>query len=312
MEAVRRETDVAFGPAIPDARHRARERCGILFAIVCAMNGAFVPAVANVTTRGSDPFAVTVVTTWFAAAAALVVLVLRGRLHALLSPAYALRLASLGALGTGLAFTLFFAGAARSTAVDTVLCLQIEPVYSLLLSWWVLQHAPTVERVAATLLILVGLAIALGLEAWTGGGTWYLLATPLCWQLSHLIVLRGLPGVPTEVLAGARYVWGAVVLTVTQAFLYGGPGLPVATSGFPWAWVALQGLVLSYGGTVLWYAAVTRIDLARATVLVVPTVPVLSLGASFLLLGEVPSWRQALGLLIAAAGVYVFARRGVG
>jgi drug/metabolite transporter (DMT)-like permease len=56
-------------------------------------------------------------------------------------------------------------------------------------------------------------------------------------------------------------------------------------------------------GTLLWYQTITRIDLGRATAIVVPSIPVLSLGASFLVLGEVATPRQWLGLLLTAAGV---------
>jgi len=38
----------------------------------------------------------------------------------------------------------------------------------------------------------------------------------------------------------------------------------------------------------------------------VPSIPLLSLGASFLLLGEVPSLRQAAGMALAAGGVLAF------
>lgn len=71
-------------------------------------------------------------------------------------------------------------------------------------------------------------------------------------------------------------------------------------------YAALCALVLCYAGTLLWYNAVTRLDLARTTAIVVPSIPVLSLGASFLLLGETPTTQQLLDLLMTAAGVFVF------
>ena len=64
--------------------------------------------------------------------------------------------------------------------------------------------------------------------------------------------------------------------------------------------------MLCYLGTIVWYAAIARLDLARTTAIVVPSIPVLSLAATFLLLGEVPTLRQALGMLLTAAGVLAF------
>ena len=71
--------------------------------------------------------------------------------------------------------------------------------------------------------------------------------------------------------------------------------------------LALQGAVLSYVGTLLWYQAIQRLDLARCTSIVVPSIPLLSMGASFLLLGEVASPRQWIGLVLTVCGVLVFA-----
>ena len=44
--------------------------------------------------------------------------------------------------------------------------------------------------------------------------------------------------------------------------------------------------MLTYLGTMVWYAAIVRLDLARTTAIVVPSIPVLSLGATFVLLGD--------------------------
>ncbi len=67
-----------------------------------------------------------------------------------------------------------------------------------------------------------------------------------------------------------------------------------------------QGCVLAYVGTLMWYQAIARLDLARATAIVVPSVPLLSLVASFMLIGEVPTAYQLGGLLLTAAGVLAF------
>jgi drug/metabolite transporter (DMT)-like permease len=162
--------------------------------------------------------------------------------------------------------------------------------------------------VAAAAGILVGIALALEPRGLSGAlGVAFLLATPLCWQLSHLIALRGLPAVDPRVFATARYVFGGGLLAGAWALRAASGGGPPAASLVPQAPVlAFQGVVLSFVGTLLWYETISRLDLARATAIVVPSVPVLSLGASFLLLGEVASARQAVGLALAAAGVLAF------
>ncbi len=286
------------------------ERVGLLFAALCAANGAFVPAVAKLTTEHAAPLFVVSATAVFGGAAATVVLAVRRDLAALIRRETAGLLILLGALGTALPYLLFFVGTRRTTAIEAVVCLQIEPAYSLALAWLVLGHRLTVRRVASAAVLLAGIALAVGFgplgDPW---GIAMLLATPLCWQLSHLLVLRRLPGLSPEVLTGARYVYGALILTLAAAAWGGTAILPDAGSAAAQLPVlAFQGVVLFYLGTMLWYQTLARMDLSRATAIVVPSIPLLSLGASFLIVGEVPSLRQAAGMLLTAAGVLSFVR----
>lgn len=285
-----------------------QERSGLIFAALCAVNGAFVPAFAKLTTGYGDAFFVAASTTAFAGTCALAVLYARGELRVLLARGTGPRLAIIGALGTAAAQYLFFFGASGASAIDTVLCLQIEPAYALALAWIFLGHRPTMRRVIATLALMLGIALAIGTEGFTGSSaTWILLATPMCWQVSHLVTLRGLRGVAPHVLTGARYIYGGALLGMLYLIAGDSAGLPRAAD-LPvlLPLLVLQGVILAYAGTLLWYNAVTRLDLARTTAIVVPSIPVLSLGASFLLLGETPTLQQLFGLLMTAGGVLAF------
>lgn len=284
------------------------ERRGLAFAALCALNGAFVPGVAKLSTGHADPLLVAALTTLFGAGAAATVLGVRGELALLLRRETAPRLALIGALGTALAFFLYFQGVRRTSAIDAALCLQIEPVYAILVSWLVLGHRPTLRRAGAVVVLLSGIALAV-----RGGGfhdplgVGLLLATPLCWQASHLVVLRGLRGVAPPVLTGARYLYGGVLLSSGWLASGGLASLPDAAALAKLLPVlALQGVLLSYVGTLLWYQAIARLDLARATAIVVPSVPVLSLLATFVLVGEVPTASQWAGMALTVAGVLAF------
>jgi drug/metabolite transporter (DMT)-like permease len=293
----------------PSARGKARERVGLLAGGLCASCAAFIPAVARLTTEVADPIFVAVASTLFGAAAAAAVLGVRGELRGLLRTADAANLALIGLLGTAIPFFLFFVGTHRTSAIEAVLCLQTEPAYSLLLAWLVLGHRLTVRRVGAATLLLAGIFLAVG----TGGGgdalgIAALITAPLCWQLSHLVVLRRLPHVAPRLLTGARYVYGGLLLA-PALFWIGGDAIPAAgalRAQLPL--LAFQGVVLAYLGTMCWYTTIARIDLARATAIVVPSIPVLSLVVSFALVGEVPSARQAVGVLVIVAGVLAFVR----
>lgn len=268
--------------------------------------GAFFPAFAKLTTGRADALFVATATTVFGGLAALVLLAVRGQLAELARRRTAPRLLLVGALGTSAAYFLFFEGAKRTSAIDAVLCLQAESAYALVLARIFLGHPITLRRLGAVLLLVAGIALAVqttGFE--TSFGVALLLLTPLCWQISHLVVLRGLTGVSPQVLTGARYVFGGALLVLI--WLARGGALPdPATLPELLPALALQGVVLSFIGTMLWYETITRLDLARSTAIVVPSIPLLSIGASFLLLGEVASARQWGGLALIAGGVLAF------
>lgn len=292
----------------PLSPHQQNERVGLLFAMLCALNGAFVPAVAKLTTGRAEPLFVAAASNLFAAIGAAVLLAARGELGVVFQPRLAPRLLAIGALGTTTAHLLFYLGASRTSAIVATLCLQCEPAYSLLLAWLFLGHRPTRRRVAAAGLLLAGIVLAVGASGFeASAGVWLLLVTPLCWQFSHLVVLRGLIGVPPLILTSARYMYGGVLLALL--WLGFGDRAALASGGelarlIPL--LALQGCVLGYGGTLFWYQAITRLDLARTTAIVVPAIPLLSLAASFVLLGEVASARQWAGLVLTAVGILAF------
>ena len=287
---------------------RGQERLGLLCAGLCALNGAFVPAVAKLTAGRAEPLFVAAATSAFAAITAAVLLGARGELGRLFERRRAPRLLGVGVLGTAVAFLLFFEGSRRTSAIVTALCLQVEPVYSLVLARVFLGHPITGRRLAAVAGIVLGIALALapgGTAEWVGVAL--LLATPLGWQASHLVVLRGLADVEPRTLTGARYLFGGAVLLAGWLATGGLARLPEAAElGSLVPLLALQGIVLSFVGTLLWYETITRLDLARATSIVVPSIPLLSLGASFLVVGEVATPPQWAGLALAAAGVLAF------
>lgn len=141
---------------------RGQERSGLVFAGLCAVNGAFVPGFAKLTTGAADGLFVAAVTSVFAALAAVVLLLARGELGRLFARERLPLLLAIGALGTAVTFFLFYEGARRTSAITTALCLQIEPVYSLVLARAVLGHPIGRRRAGAVAAILAGIALVLG------------------------------------------------------------------------------------------------------------------------------------------------------
>ena len=286
---------------------RRTDTAGLAFAAYCVVNSSFVPAVAKLTTSHADGLTIALFTSAFASVVCLVFLVAQGKLGLLLRDFGWLVL--IGTLGTAVAFLLFYSGAQRVTAAETALCVQTEPIYSLIGTHWVLGYPTSKRRIAAVTAIAAGIALAIGTAPTSPLlGLGFLLATPLAWQMSHWIALKRLQTFDPLQLSGARYVYGSLGLLAAWLAVDGPAALPARSDlGSFLPVVALQGAVLSFGGTLAWYAAVKRLDLTRATAIVVPSAPILSLFVSYAVLGEQVSVREVCGFLLAAAGVLVFA-----
>jgi drug/metabolite transporter (DMT)-like permease len=286
---------------------RRTDGAGLAFAAYCIVNSSFVPAVAKLTTSHADGLTIALFTSAFAAVVSVGLLVAQGKLGLLLRDFGWLVL--IGTLGTAVAFLLYYSGAQRVTAVETALCVQTEPIYSLIGTRFVLGYPTAKRRIAAVTAIAAGIALAIGTAPTSPLlGLGFLLATPLAWQMSHWVALKRLETFDPLQLSGARYVYGSLALCVAWLALDGPSALPPRSDlGSFLPIVALQGAVLSFGGTLAWYAAVKRLDLPRATAIVVPSAPILSLFVSYLVLGEHVSVREICGFLLAAAGVLTFA-----
>ena len=206
---------------------RRSEVIGLALAGYCVANGAFVATVAKLTTSAAQPLSIAFLTSAFGGLAVLMLLAARGKLGLLAVRRDLPALLAVGALGTALAFLLFYSGAKRVTAVETALCVQTEPLYALLGTRVLLGHPLTAQRVAAVAAIGAGIALAIGTQPTSGWlGLALLLATPLAWQSSHWVALRALPVFDPLQLAGARYVFGTLVLLPLWLAVDGPAGFP--------------------------------------------------------------------------------------
>lgn len=281
---------------------RQRQRLGLAFAVASMVTYGFLPVCAHHFSRVMDGLLFAGVGSLLGAAALLAKLASEGHVGALRDERFARPLAAVGLLGI-LATMLLFTGTKLTSGLNTSLLLQVEPFYSVTIAALLLGERTSRAELASTALMVLGAGVVVyrGAEGLNAGDALILMA-PLCQQLSHVVTKGIIARVPTVTLIpAARLLWSGVGLTCLA--LASNPGSVKALSS-PSAWLGMAafGLLFRALDNQLWYEAISRIPLGRASAVIPVSVAVSTMSAVFLL-GERMDARQAAGLAVIGAGL---------
>jgi len=230
-----------------------------------------------------------------------------GRWRRLLSAQVGLPLLAMSTLSC--AASLIYLEALRyTTPANAAVMAQVEVLYSALLSAWLLREAISRTQVWASLLVMAGtgliMAHDLGSLRWKGD--LMILLTPWMYQVSHVIAKRLPKDLDCALISGSRNFFGLFILAPFSAW--------ALWHGGRWSWspdalavLAAQGLLMNALALLLWYAAVLRMDLAKATAFLL-SYPALTMLFSWALGREQVHPLQVAGLTVTLAGAYWLSR----
>ncbi|HOC42682.1 MAG TPA: DMT family transporter [Thermoanaerobaculales bacterium] len=127
------------------------------------------------------------------------------------------------------------------------------------------------------------------------------LATACCWTTSALAFEAAGRRVGSLALNLIRLVPAALLLAA-YSWVVRGVAFPVDASAHAWLWLSLSGLVGFTVGDLCLFRAFVRVG-ARVSMLLMATVPPITTLLGLLIMDEVLSPRQLLGMALAVAGV---------
>lgn len=127
------------------------------------------------------------------------------------------------------------------------------------------------------------------------------LATACCWTATALAFEAAGRRIGSLALNLIRLV-PALVLLSAYSWLVRGVAFPVDASAHAWLWLSLSGLIGFTVGDLCLFRAFVRVG-ARVSMLLMATVPLLTTVLGLLIMGELLSGRQLLGMLLTVAGV---------
>ncbi|MDK2854005.1 MAG: hypothetical protein PWQ92_899 [Thermococcaceae archaeon] len=211
------------------------------------------------------------------------------------NPQYIPRAFLVGVFGTALAYIAYSYGARLSTAINASLITRAEVLFSFVLAYVFLREKIAKGQIFWSLSILVGLFLVItqGKAIVPRKGDLLLLLVPLFWQSGHVIAKK-LPYNPF-LIAAFRNTFGGILLLLL-AF----------PSGLEFSKLAVaEGIILSFG-QVIWYLAIKRINLSKATAIITPA-PAVAIGVATLL-GEEFTVYHLVGFVLITIGTFMVSR----
>ncbi|WP_457742168.1 DMT family transporter [Thermococcus sp.] len=205
-----------------------------------------------------------------------------------------------GLFATAIAYSLFSYGTRLSSAINSAIITRFEVFYSFLISWLLLRERITRRAVVSALALIAGvfLVVTQGKRPELLKGDVLLLLTPLFWQLGHAIAKR--TDYSPVTIATLRNTFGGLILII-----------PAIATGFAFTKLALaEGLIIALTQS-LWYLAIARINLSKATAILTPA-PALTVLLSVVLLGESVSAYHIAGLTLITLGTLLISREKSG
>lgn len=222
-----------------------------------------------------------------------------------------LRLAGLGLLNPGLAYTFSLLGLARSSASVSALLWAAEPILILGLAWPMLGERPQRRLLGLAALAISGVLLVAGVEPAAAGaptGAALIGLGVLCCALYTVLTSRdATDAAPLAVVALQQSAALALALLLWPIELAGAATASLgAVPAAAWLWAIVSG-VLYYALAFWCYLIGLRSVAAGAAGQFLNLIPIFAIAGAYLFLGErlsAPQWAGA-GLILLAVGALV-------
>lgn len=214
-------------------------------------------------------------------------------------------LLSIGIIGGGLAFWLFFTGLKLTTAGRAAFLHKTLPIYAVVFAFIFLKEKITKKQVIAFAVMLFGLILIESTKISPGVrmGDLLILGATILWAVENTISKKAMLEKESNwVVTFSRMFFGSLVLFAI-IFISGKTGLLFSLTSQQITYIAISaGFLFLY--VLTWYWGLKYINLSKASTILLIS-PVISLFLGSLWLGEQVFVLQAIGSGLILAGAYV-------
>ena len=282
------------------------KKIGILAILGASVMWALESIFAKLAYENSDFLQISVVRAIVVALTAAIYVIFTNRSQFKVSTKQIPKLIYLGIVGTVIADLLYFYSLVNIPVVNAILIAHLQPVFIILIGFFILKEDKLTkyDYLGVGVMIVAGLLVATKtfqdlsiLRLGTKGDLLVLLAT-LGWSTTAIVMRKYLKDLNAGLLTFYRFSIASIVLII-----YVSPS-SIRLSNI---YQILVG-VIAGAGIILYYSGLKRIKAAQVTALELSS-PFFAAVLGFLVLGELVTIMQMLGIILMMVGIYFLSKK---
>ena len=283
-----------------------KEKEGIIFVIITIFIAGALPIVIKYGVSLIHPLFFATVSSLIAGIFLFILATFKGNWRILFDKRYFFHLLLIGFFGITLSNICFFFGVTLTSGINSSILLVIEPLYAIFIGYILLNEKITLKQMFFTFIIMLGTLVVVSRAKFSlNWGDLLVLLTPLCWQIAHFFSKRLMTShkeITPMLIATARTLYGGIFLFILSNI--------EGTNKYDKLGITNILLILLFQGIIgfalhysIWYEAIKRLNLSKATTLV-SVYPTFSIVLAWFILKEVPNFYQLTGFGIIILGIF--------
>ena len=283
-----------------------KEKEGIIFVTITIFIAGALPIIIKYGTGLINPLFFATVSSLIAGIFLFLLAALKGNWKILFDRRYFFHLLLIGFFGIALSNICFFFGVTLTSGINSSILLVIEPLYAIFIGYILLNEKITLKQMFFTFVIIVGTIIVVSRAKYSlNWGDLLVLLTPLCWQIAHFFSKRLMTAhkeITPMLIATARTLYGGAFLFILSGIEGANQydKLGITNILLLLIFQGIIGFALHYS---IWYEAIKRLNLSKATTLV-SVYPTFSILLAWLILKELPTFYQLAGFALIMVGIF--------
>jgi len=283
-----------------------KEKEGIIFVIITIFIAGALPIIIKYGTGLINPLFFASFSSLIAGIFLFTLALLKGNWKTLFNKRYFPRLLLIGFFGITLSNICFFFGVTLTSGINSSILLVIEPLYAIFIGYILLNEKITLKQIFFTMITMLGTLVVIYRVGFIfNWGDLLVLLTPLCWQIAHFFSKRLMTSykeITPMLIATARTLYGGTFLFILSSIKGSNQYDKLGMTNIMLLLIfqGIIGFALHYS---IWYEAIKRLNLSKATTLV-SVYPTFSILLAWLILKEFPTFYQLAGFALIMVGIF--------